>query len=58
MELAGAQKELDDYLHRLEEAEKEITENLEKKWIFFISEGEPRICVLARKRMVPISKIN
>ena len=35
---AGAQKELDDYLNRLEEAEKEIIESWVKKWIYFISE--------------------
>ena len=31
-------KELDDYLLKLEEAEKEITENLVKRWIYFIFE--------------------
>ena len=30
----SSKKDLDDYLHRLEEAEKEIIENWEKKWIF------------------------
>jgi threonyl-tRNA synthetase len=34
----GSKKELDDYLHRLEEAEKEITENLVRKWTYFILE--------------------
>ena len=40
-ELVGVQKDLDEYLNRLEEAEKEIIENLEKKWIYFILERAP-----------------
>ena len=34
----SSKKDLDDYLNRLEEAESEIIESLEKKWIYFISE--------------------
>ena len=37
----SSKKELDDYLHRLEEAEKEITENWEKKWIFSFQRRSP-----------------
>ena len=52
----STQKELDDYLNRIEEAEKEITEKLVKKWIYFISEKKVRICILVSKRMEFISK--
>ena len=38
MELAGAQKDLEDYLHRLEEAEKRDHRKLGKKWTYFTSE--------------------
>ena len=34
----SSKKDLDEYLNRLEEAEKEITENLAKRWIFFTLE--------------------
>ena len=34
----ASQKELDDYLKELKKLKKEIIENLEKKWIFFILE--------------------
>ena len=37
----SSKKELDEYLHRLEEAEKGTTGNLEKKWIYFILEESP-----------------
>ena len=38
MVLAGVQKDLEDYLHKLEEAEKGTIENLKKKWTYFTSE--------------------
>ena len=39
--LEHRKKNSDDYLHRLDEAEKGIIENLEKKWILFILEESP-----------------
>ena len=42
MELAGAQKELDDYLHRLEEAEKRDHRKLGKEMdLFHFREESP-----------------
>ena len=41
MEHVGALKKLDDYLHRLEEAEKRDHRKLVKKWIFFTLEENP-----------------
>ena len=51
----SSKKDLDEYLNRLEEAEKEIIENLEKKWIYFTLKA--RICVLARERVVTVSRL-
>ena len=38
MELVGALKDLDEYLNRLEEAEKEIIENLKEMDLFHFRE--------------------
>ena len=43
----ASQKDLDNYLTRLEEAEKETTENWAKKWTYFILEEKSRISFLA-----------
>ena len=37
----SSKKNLDEYLNELEEAEKEISENLAKRWIFFTLERKP-----------------
>ena len=39
----ATQKDLDDYLKELRKLKKEIIENLEKKWIFFISEKKVQV---------------
>ena len=59
MEHAGAsKKELDDYLHRLKKQKKEIIENLEKKWIYFILEKKVQAQYFGMKRLGAISKIS
>ena len=54
----SSKKELDDYLHRLEEAEKRDHRKLGKKWIYFILERKVLAQSSGMKRMVTVSKIS
>ena len=53
----ASKKDLEDYLHKIEEAEKRDIENLVKKWICFILEKKVLDRVLASKGLEPFQKL-
>ena len=54
----ASKKDLDDYLNRIQKLKKEIIENLERKWIYFILEKKAQGLFSGTRRDGPISKVN
>ena len=54
----ATQKDLDDYLKRIEEAEKRDHRKLGKKWIYFILEKKVQALFFGMKKVGSFSKIN